>query len=110
MTEAPLTGHFPDISGYDGLTLVGHTVGGNVSSFKLAFCDAHINFYRCQFASFKADFELPAGQDSAFVPWSAFSDKWDSATGKHTAEDPPTPAALRSVTQLQVWVEGVAGD
>merc|ERR1712178_77686 len=45
-----------------------------------------------------------------FVPWSKFSDKWDSATGKHTAEDPPKAASLKSITQLQIWTEGLEGD
>ena len=33
-----------------------------------------------------------------------------AATGAHTAEDPPKASSLKSLTQLQLWVEGVAGE
>merc|ERR1711957_1038833 len=85
--------------------------GGNVTSFKVAFCDSRI-FFLCQFSSYKASFELPRGDDFAdvFLPWSAFSNKWSPSTGEHTAEVPPTAASLRSIAQLQIWTEGVAGE
>ena len=46
---------------------------------------------------------------TVFVPWSRFSDKWSPATGAHTSEDPPTAKSLQSISQVQLWVEGVAG-
>merc|ERR1719350_2180920 len=111
MTEAPVFGHFPDVSVMDGLTLAVRVAGGDITDFKVAFCDSRINFYRCQFESFKADFTvLPTEEfQDVFVPWSRFSDKWDPATGKHTAERPPALASLRQITQMQIWVEGIAG-
>ena len=64
MTENPLVSHFPDVSDMDGLTVSIRQVGGsNFSGYKLAFCDSHINFYRCQMETFKADLVIPAGSD-----------------------------------------------
>lgn len=113
LTENPLMGHFPDVSGMDGLLLSVRRAGGNISSFKVAFCDSRINLFRCQFGTFKAGFEVPevsANFQDIFLPWSAFSDKWSASTGQHTAEEPPTKSSLASITQLQLWTEGVAGD
>lgn len=111
MTESPLLGHFPDVSEADGIILGVKNLEANITKFKFAFCDSRINIYRCQFQSFKADFEI-APSDSfgeVFIPWSAFSDKWSASTGEHTAEDPPSATSLRSLTQIQIWTEGVAG-
>lgn len=110
MTETAKT--YPDISSEEGLILGLRNAGGNVSDFKVAFCDSFLNYYRCQFGSFKADFVLNPSDtpQEVFVAWDKFSDKWSSATGKHTKEDPPTAKSLASVCQLQIWVEGIAGD
>ena len=112
MTSGSLVQHFPDVSDMDGLLLGMRNVGGNITTFMLAFCDSHIDVYRCQFASYKAKFTLPRSDtmQEVFVPWSAFSDKWSAETGEHTKEDPPTHRSLKSISQLQLWVEGVAGD
>merc|ERR1712217_248445 len=84
---------FPDVSGMDGITVSLRNAGGTFSGYKIAFCDSHINLYRCQFGTFKADLPVPLTSTSSFqdvfVPWSAFSDKWNAATGKHTAEELP---------------------
>ena len=47
---------------------------------------------------------------TVFLPWSKFSDKWSAATGEHTSEVPPKASSLELITQMQLWVEGVAGD
>jgi hypothetical protein len=111
LTENPLMAHFPDVSSASGIVLGVRNVGGNITDFKFAFCDSHINFYRCQFASFKADFSVAKSDtfSEVFLPWSKFSDKWSSYTGEHTAEDPPKAENLKAITQLQIWTEGVAG-
>lgn len=114
MTEGfPLLSKFPDVSSTDGLTVSVRNIG-NFSGYKVAFCDSQINFYRCQLQSFKADLVVPASPNGefqdVFVPWSKFSDKWNSATGKHTEENPPTASSLKSITQLQIWTEAVEGD
>lgn len=111
LTETPLVGKFPDISSTDGIILGLKNLDANITAFKFAFCDSHINVYRCQFQSFKADFTIEPSDDfsEVFLPWSKFSDKWSASTGKHTAEEPPKAASLRSVSQLQFWTEGVAG-
>ena len=106
---------FPDVSSEDGLLLGMRNVplpGGNVTKFQAAFCDSHIDIYRCQFASYKAAFTLPhsSTMQEVFIPWSRFSDKWSAETGAHTKEDPPTSKTLKSISQLQLWVEGVEGD
>merc|ERR1740121_512810 len=90
MTEGfPLLSKFPDVSSMDGITISARNIG-NFSGYKLAFCDSHINFYRCQMQSFKADLVVPAISNAefqdVFIPWTKFSDKWNAATGKHTAE------------------------
>jgi len=112
LTEgAPFYSKFPDVSSMDGLTVSVRNLG-NFTGYKIAFCDSKINFYRCQFQSFKADLSVSANGDfqDVFVPWASFSDKWDAATGKHTAESPPTKPSLRSISQLQFWTEAVEGD
>jgi len=111
LTGSPLTARFPDISSTSGIALGVRNVGGNITKFKFAFCDARINFYRCQFASFKADFSVEQSSQfsEVFLPWSKFSDKWSAYTGEHTSEDPPKAENLKSITQLQIWTEGVAG-
>uniref|UniRef100_A0A7S2AHM6 Uncharacterized protein n=1 Tax=Octactis speculum TaxID=3111310 RepID=A0A7S2AHM6_9STRA len=68
---------------------------------------------------FKADFSVPpSGVDTfvdVFVPYTSFSDLWDSATGDQTttcAEDTdvcPTADSLGSLQYLEVWAEGVDG-
>jgi hypothetical protein len=110
LTESPWRfARFPDVSHMQGLT-VDATNMGEIEDFKVAFCDSRINVFRCQFQSFKADFHIPRGErKQVFVPWASFSDKWDAATGKHTAESPPSASSLSAITQLQVWVEGVEG-
>jgi hypothetical protein len=117
MTEGfPLLSRFPDASSMDGITVSVRQVASNFTGYKIAFCDSRINFYRCQMESFKADLPVPASATAnsefqdVFVPWSKFSDKWNAATGKHTAENPPTASSLKSITQLQVWTEAVEGD
>jgi len=109
LTETPiLHGKFPDVSMMDGLALGVSLAGGNITTFKAAFCDSR-NPMRCQFQSYKADFKVPRTDTEVFLPWSAFSDKWSSYTGEHTSEHPPSAASLKSITQLQIWTEGVAG-
>jgi hypothetical protein len=114
MTEGfPLLSKFPDVSSMDGLTVSVRQVGTNFSGYKIAFCDSHLNFYRCQVEGFKADLPVSSSSkdfEDVFVPWSKFSDKWNAATGKHTAENPPSASSLKSITQLQIWTEAVEGD
>jgi hypothetical protein len=115
MTEGfPFLSKFPDASSMDGITVSLRQVDSNFTGYKIAFCDSHINFYRCQLSSFKADLPVPASGNGeftdVFVPWSKFSDKWSSTTGKHTAENPPKADNLKSITQLQIWTEAVEGD
>ena len=113
LTESPVKAQFPDVSAEEGLVLKMANVDGNVTSYKIAFCDSRINPYKCQFGTFKAGLTLsPSSEtkvETVFLPWSKFSDKWSAATGAHTAEDPPKAKSLASITQFQMWVEGVAG-
>lgn len=111
LTESPLTAKFPDASAQDGIIVGVKNVGRSYSGYKIAFCDSRLNF-NCQFKSYKADLSVPSGSDftDVFVPWKSFSNKWDAATGKHTGDSPPTASSLKSITQLQLWTEGVEGD
>ncbi|CAK0883588.1 unnamed protein product [Prorocentrum cordatum] len=113
LTEGPLLSRFPDVSAMDGLAVSVSNMGAPYSGFKIAFCDSHL-FFRCQFQSFKAALPVPAaasrGFQEVFVPWKEFSNRWNASTGEHTAESPPGPSSLRSITQLQLWAEGVEGD
>ena len=112
MTEAPALATFPNVADEEGLLISMRNVAGSVSMFKVAFCDTKVNPYRCQFGTFKTNFTCPQsdGFRTAFVPWSAFSDKWDPATGLPTGDEPPTRQSLASISQVQLWVEGVVGD
>ena len=116
LTGSQLTSKFPDASAEDGLVLKMANVAGNVTAgFKVAFCDSRANPYRCQFGTYKADLALKpasagAQPQTVFLPWNKFSDKWSASTGEPTKADPPTASSLKSITQMQVWVEGVAGD
>jgi len=112
LTEGPLMHeNFPDASAFDGLVLGVKNAGKSYSGYKVAFCDSRI-YFTCQFSSYKADLTVPADSDftDVFVPWKDFSNKWDAATGKHTADSQPAASSLKSITQLQLWSEGVEGD
>jgi len=110
ITGLPTLAHFEDISNTDGIILCLRSLEANVTRFTFAFCDSHINLYRCEYASFKASFELipSTAFSEVFLPWSAFSDQWSQSTGR-TAKSPPHGESLRSVSQLQLWTEGVVG-
>ncbi len=112
MTEAPALASFPSVADEDGLAVTMRNVQGNITTFKVAFCDTHVNPYRCQFGTFKTNFTMKHsnGFHTAFLPWASFSDKWSPATGEPTAHNPPNRSSLESITQVQLWVEGVAGD
>jgi len=111
LTEAQLFARYPDVSSTEGIVIGARSLEASISTFKFAFCDSRLNPYRCQFQTYKADFILEPSDEfrDIFIPWSKFSDKWSAATGAHTAENPPKADSLRSITQLQIWVEGVAG-
>jgi len=112
-TDKQLTARFPPLWMSDGLLLTMRNIVGNVTLFQVAFCDSRLNPYRCQFGTYKANFTLPPAPMASFatvhVPWTRFSDKWSRSTGKHTAEHPPPEASLSKVSQVQIWVEGMAG-
>jgi len=110
-TGSPLLARFPDISTADGIILGLRSLEANVTRFTFAFCDSQVNLYRCEFGSFKASFEvIPSTTFSeVFLPWTAFSDQWSQSSGRHTAKSPPNRKSLRSVSQLQLWTEGVVG-
>lgn len=114
MTEDPTLGtaKFPNVAKEDGLTVTLRNVKGNVTQFKVAFCDTHIDPYRCQFGTYKANFTAKHsnGFTTVFLPWDAFTDKWSPSTGEPTAHDPPNHYSLASISQVQLWVEGIAGD
>jgi len=111
LTVSPMSTHFADISNADGIVLGLRSLEANVTRFAFAFCDSHVNLYRCEFGSFKASFEvIPSTTFSeVFLPWTAFSDQWSQSSGRHTAKSPPNRKSLRSVSQLQLWTEGVVG-
>jgi hypothetical protein len=110
-TDHQLTTTVQDMSTYDGMHMGVRNLG-NITDFKFAFCDSHLDFWHCQYKSFKADFSVPADSNLHQIsfPWSAFSNKWDPATGKHRSENPPTESNLQSISQLQIWTEGLVGD
>jgi len=111
LTDGQLTTSFPDVSKTDGVFLKVRNLEANVTTFKFAFCDSRINPYACQMKTYKADFDVAPAKDFAdvFLPWSKFSNKWSPYTGEPTEPSPPKADSLSSITQLQIWVEGVAG-
>ena len=46
LTEAPISASFPSVADEEGLLITMRNVDGNVTSFKVAFCDTKINPYR----------------------------------------------------------------
>lgn len=66
-------------------------------------------------SQFQDDSHRPSLLQTVRLPFSSFTDLWDDATGdpiRTCQEDPqycPTSAALRNLSTMAVWAEGVAG-
>jgi len=72
--------------------------------------------FNWQFASFKANFDLVSNGEleTVMIPWSAFSNEWNGATGESTcpADKDCTPAddQLDRISNVGFWLEGSEGD
>jgi hypothetical protein len=97
---------FPDVTGTDGITVTAkQTLDGGLSNFDVRFATTQSDAAR-RGAAWEADFTMVEGQDSYFVPYSAFTCQWRGNkldTCGNIAEQ------LSSVTQLVVGSGGVAG-
>lgn len=110
-----LNGAFEEFENLSGSTHIMIEVRSFVDypGFKISVAADTFNW---QFASFKANFELESkGElETVLIPWSAFSDKWNSATGESTcpADEDCTPAddQLDRITNVGFWMEGTEGD
>ena len=126
--KASAGGKFRDVSQFLGgdLILRVRSATPEYAGFRISFVgDTWVPFHVCSsdgepFAGncFKAQFNVPAGDNFSEVriPFDAFSDKWDIATGdllRTCAEDPsvcPTAKDLRYIERIEIWGEGVNGD
>jgi len=125
--EAHADGKFPDVSataGGDLVLMVRSSVeftgwkvslaSGALSSTLSCAAGGSIPFSR---GCFKAAFTLPAGKDfvEVRVPFSTFTDKWNSATGapvKTCEQDSSTcltAEKLKKIQRVEIMAEGVAG-
>ena len=118
--KAEREGKYPDISSCDAFVLTGrHTdytseYGGYRLAFGRARAPADLNPHRWT-SGFKAPFTIGMIVDEVTIPFTAFSDDWDDATGDiivTCAEDVrvcPTSSVLEDIETLSVWGEGVEG-
>uniref|UniRef100_A0A7S2BYE6 Lipocalin/cytosolic fatty-acid binding domain-containing protein n=1 Tax=Florenciella parvula TaxID=236787 RepID=A0A7S2BYE6_9STRA len=121
-------GSFPDASSTidGGVVLSIRSSTADYTGFRFSFAAGAMSpSYSCAGGGalpgsrgcFKADFTIPESDDFAevYIPFSSFTDKWDSATGDATttcAEDPdvcPTADLLKKIQYIEVWAEGVDG-
>lgn len=112
-----LSPKYPDVSQLllNGGILFRLTSTGPLNSFKAAFgTSAQYNF-----GSYKADFDVPAGDgvQEVFIPFTNFSNKWSPSTGEpiikcstRTPEVCPTATHLADIGTVGIWAEGTAGD
>jgi len=121
---------FPDASSAisGGLVLNVRSASANYTGYRVSFAAGAMSpSYSCAGGGslpgsrgcFKADFSIPDEGKSDFVevvvPFQAFTDKWDSATGAATKtclEDTdvcPTAELLSGIQYIEVWAEGVNG-
>ena len=104
--ETTGTVSFPDISGTDGITVAAkQTRDDGLANFDVRFSTTQTDAAR-QGAAWEADFTLAAGDESQFVPYSAFSCQW---RGNKLDSCGNIEEQLSSVKQLVVGSGGVAG-
>lgn len=104
--ETSGTVSFPDVSDTDGIVVTAkQTLDGGLKNFDVRLTTTQTDAAK-RGASWGADFEVVEGQDSYFVPYSAFSCEWRGQT-LTTCGD--IEEQLSSVTQLVVGSGGVAG-
>ncbi|KAJ1447982.1 hypothetical protein M885DRAFT_540815 [Pelagophyceae sp. CCMP2097] len=122
---------YPDVSKTvkGGLALTVRSSTSDYKGFRVSFAAGAMSpAYSCAAGGnlpfsrgcFKADFSFPENYDedeftTIYVPFTSFSDKWSSSTGKHGVEctdDPdvcPTAGKLKDISYVEVWAEGVDG-
>ena len=108
---------FPDVSQCTGLQLrVRTTITPPYTGFRFSFGNAHAPGGKLFAYGYKTDLRGVALEWSDIVlPFSAFTDFWDDATGdpiKTCQEDPqycPDTRTLRNMKTMAIWAEGVAG-
>jgi hypothetical protein len=97
---------FPDVSGTNGITVnAKQTLEGGLSNFDVRFATKQTSAARSG-AAWEADFKMVRGQDSYFVPYSAFTCQW---RGRKLNNCGNISEQLSSVTQFTLGSGGVAG-
>merc|ERR1711939_527987 len=113
---ARATASFPDVSDCTGLTLRVKSTS-KYAGFRVSFGNAHPkqSTYRHAFGH-KAPFSDPSnGFHNVVIPFTAFSDYWDDATGDiivKCEDEPkycPKKSDLQAMKTISLWAEGVAG-
>jgi hypothetical protein len=104
--ETSGTVSFPDVSDTDGIVVTAkQTLEGGLKNFDVRLTTTQTDAAK-RGASWGADFEVADGQDSYFVPYSAFTCLFRGQTLKTCGN---IADQLSSVTQLVVGSGGVAG-
>merc|ERR1712100_915588 len=126
--KAAADGKFPDVSEFIDGSLVlsvrsstpeykGYRVSFASGSASASFSCAAGGSLPFSRGCFKAKFSVPANPlfTEVKIPFSAFSDKWSSATGEQTTtceqskDVCPTASKLSKIQRLEFWGEGAAG-
>ena len=121
--KAEKSGTFPDISTCSGFVIsCKHYIGdpnGDYTGYRIGFgtqrAPEDLEPHRWS-SGFKAPFQAGMVLNDVEIPFTAFSDDWDDATGEiivSCADDQrvcPHASNLQDLQKLSVWGEGVEGD
>lgn len=114
MTSRGEAGAYPDVSSCTALQM-NLMATEPYKGYRVSFGTVHLPEGHHAYG-YKADFEAPDGQyDDVVIPFTAFSAKWNEATGDQDVsceEDEqycPDEATLRNMETLAIWGEGVEG-
>lgn len=112
-----LLARYPDVSSCNSLKL---TLRSSIDydGYRVSFGDAHPPHSQTFAFGYKANFEVPAGDEfvAVEIPFQNFSDMWDEATGdqikscKEYPEYCPDQKTLEDIKTVSIWAEGVAGN
>merc|ERR1711871_582566 len=107
---------FPDVSSCTSFGITARAVG-DYKGFRISFGTAHPADAKRHAYGYKAPLVNPGAKfKDITIPFDAFSDLWDDATGdiitpcSSNEKYCPDDATLRDMRTIQLWGEGVAGD
>jgi Complex I intermediate-associated protein 30 (CIA30) len=115
---------YPDISSCTAFELSVRTTQPDYTGYRCSFGTRHAPNGKRFAYGYKVHFTIPSSENGEFhsirLPFNAFTDAWDDATGDPIHECNitdvqdsiycPDEAALRNIQTISVWGEGVLGD